>query len=84
MIPKEKSKSKKNKSDGKQKINKQKEANEGWVVFLDFHEITHAVVKDTTVSIFGQNNKRMVRLSYQLIKLRDQASYSHKITHKSL
>ncbi|XP_041646685.1 tyrosine-protein kinase JAK1 [Cheilinus undulatus] len=59
VICKEKSKSKKNKQDGKQKNNRKKEANEGWVVFCDFHEITHAVIKDVTVTIFRQDNKRM-------------------------
>ncbi|KAM7388119.1 hypothetical protein PAMP_024319 [Pampus punctatissimus] len=56
VITKEKGKSKKNKLDGKQK---KKEVEEGWVVFCDFHEITHAVVKETTVTIYRQDNKRM-------------------------
>lgn len=56
---KEKGKSKKNKMDGKQKNDKKKEANEGWVVFCDFHEITHAAIKETTVTINRQDNKRM-------------------------
>ncbi|XP_068176433.1 tyrosine-protein kinase JAK1 [Antennarius striatus] len=59
VITKEKTKSKKNKPNGKQKEGARKEANDGWMVFFDFHEITHVVIKDTTVSIFGQNNKRM-------------------------
>ncbi|XP_070765517.1 tyrosine-protein kinase JAK1 isoform X1 [Enoplosus armatus] len=56
VISKEKGKSKKNKLDGKQK---KKEANENWVVFCDFHEITHAVVKEAMVTIYRQDNKRM-------------------------
>ncbi|XP_034565356.1 tyrosine-protein kinase JAK1 [Notolabrus celidotus] len=35
------------------------ETNEGWVLFCDFHEITHTVIKDVTVTIFRQDNKRM-------------------------
>uniref|UniRef100_A0A8C3G3M5 Tyrosine-protein kinase n=1 Tax=Cyclopterus lumpus TaxID=8103 RepID=A0A8C3G3M5_CYCLU len=33
--------------------------NEGWVVFCDFHEITHTVIKEATVTISKQDNKRM-------------------------
>ncbi|XP_044057116.1 tyrosine-protein kinase JAK1 [Siniperca chuatsi] len=58
VISKEKGKSKKNKLDGKQK-NDKKEANEGWVVFCDFHEITHTVIKEAMVTIYRQDNKRM-------------------------
>uniref|UniRef100_A0A672Z5D3 Tyrosine-protein kinase JAK1 n=1 Tax=Sphaeramia orbicularis TaxID=375764 RepID=A0A672Z5D3_9TELE len=36
-----------------------KEVDEGWVVFCDFHEITHTVIKDSTVTIKRQDNKRM-------------------------
>lgn len=61
VFSKEKGKSKKNKVDGKQKNDKKKEASEGWVVFCDFHEITHAVIKEATVTIYRQDNKRMVR-----------------------
>lgn len=61
VISKEKGKSKKKKVDRKQKNDKKKEANEGWVVFCDFHEITHAVIKEATVTIYRQDNKRMVR-----------------------
>ncbi|KAG8003189.1 Tyrosine-protein kinase JAK1 [Nibea albiflora] len=57
--PATKSKSKKNKQDGKQKNDRKKEANEGWVVFCDFHEITHTVIKEATVTIYRQDNKRM-------------------------
>uniref|UniRef100_A0A7N6AXE7 non-specific protein-tyrosine kinase n=1 Tax=Anabas testudineus TaxID=64144 RepID=A0A7N6AXE7_ANATE len=59
VIPKEKGKSKKNKLDGKQKADRNKESNEGWVVFCDFHEITHTVIKEATVTIYRQDNKRM-------------------------
>uniref|UniRef100_A0A665UQZ8 Tyrosine-protein kinase n=1 Tax=Echeneis naucrates TaxID=173247 RepID=A0A665UQZ8_ECHNA len=38
---------------------KNKEPNEGWVVFCDFHEITHTVIKGPTVTIYKQDNKRM-------------------------
>ncbi|XP_037626699.1 tyrosine-protein kinase JAK1 [Sebastes umbrosus] len=56
---KEKGKSKKNKLDGKQKNDKKKDPSEDWSVFCDFHEITHAVVKEATVTISRQDNKRM-------------------------
>lgn len=65
MITKEKGKSKKNKLDGKQKNDKNKDANENWVVFCDFHEITHAVIEEATVTIYRQDNKRMVRQTNQ-------------------
>uniref|UniRef100_A0A8C2ZSY3 Tyrosine-protein kinase n=1 Tax=Cyclopterus lumpus TaxID=8103 RepID=A0A8C2ZSY3_CYCLU len=52
-------KSKKNKLDGKQKNDKKIAVNEGWVVFCDFHEITHTVIKEATVTISKQDNKRM-------------------------
>lgn len=51
--------------DGRQKNDQKKEANEGWEVFCDFHEITHAVIKDATVTIYRQDNKRMVRRTDQ-------------------
>lgn len=65
MIAKEKGKSKKNKPDGKQKNDKKKEANEGWVVFCDFYEITHTVIKEAMVTIYRQDNKKMVRQTNQ-------------------
>uniref|UniRef100_A0A674PNA5 Tyrosine-protein kinase n=1 Tax=Takifugu rubripes TaxID=31033 RepID=A0A674PNA5_TAKRU len=50
----------KSKVDGKQQSDKKKEENEGWAVFCDFHEITHAVIKEkTTVTIYRQDNMRM-------------------------
>uniref|UniRef100_A0A674MBD1 Tyrosine-protein kinase n=1 Tax=Takifugu rubripes TaxID=31033 RepID=A0A674MBD1_TAKRU len=43
-----------------QQSDKKKEENEGWAVFCDFHEITHAVIKEkTTVTIYRQDNMRM-------------------------
>uniref|UniRef100_A0A7N8XNJ1 Tyrosine-protein kinase n=1 Tax=Mastacembelus armatus TaxID=205130 RepID=A0A7N8XNJ1_9TELE len=56
---KEKSKLKKKKNDGKQKNDRKKEVDDGWMVFCDFHEITHTVVKEATVTIYKQDNKRM-------------------------
>ncbi|CAL8254974.1 unnamed protein product [Merluccius merluccius] len=55
---KEKSKSKK-KFDEKYKKDKGKEQVESWVVFCDFHEITHIVIKEATVTIYRQDNKRL-------------------------
>lgn len=66
VISKEKSKPKKNKVDGKQKPDRKKEVTDCWVVFCDFLEITHAVIKDkATVTIYRQDNKRMVRHAKQ-------------------
>uniref|UniRef100_A0A7N6FGJ3 Tyrosine-protein kinase n=1 Tax=Anabas testudineus TaxID=64144 RepID=A0A7N6FGJ3_ANATE len=67
VIPKEKGKSKKNKLDGKQKADRNKESNEGWVVFCDFHEITHTVIKEATVTIYRQDNKRMMTSQAQAL-----------------
>uniref|UniRef100_A0AAY5KSY1 Tyrosine-protein kinase n=1 Tax=Esox lucius TaxID=8010 RepID=A0AAY5KSY1_ESOLU len=65
LILKEKTK-KKNKPDSKQKKDKKKESNDGWVVFCDFHEITHIVIKDSTVTIIRQDNKKMeVQLAFK-------------------
>uniref|UniRef100_A0A4W6DA55 Tyrosine-protein kinase n=1 Tax=Lates calcarifer TaxID=8187 RepID=A0A4W6DA55_LATCA len=55
--------SRKNKLDGKQKNDRKKEANEGWVVFCDFHEITHTVIKEAMVTIYRQDNKRMMLMA---------------------
>uniref|UniRef100_A0AAQ4S1Z7 Tyrosine-protein kinase n=1 Tax=Gasterosteus aculeatus aculeatus TaxID=481459 RepID=A0AAQ4S1Z7_GASAC len=41
------------------KNGKSMEANEDWVVFCDFHEITHTVIKETMVTVYRQDNKRM-------------------------
>ncbi|KAJ8270270.1 hypothetical protein GJAV_G00112360 [Gymnothorax javanicus] len=58
LLPKEKAKSKKNKVDGKRK-NEKKDVTEGWMPFSDFHEITHIVIKESTVTIYKQDNKKM-------------------------
>uniref|UniRef100_A0AAY5L6Y0 Tyrosine-protein kinase n=1 Tax=Esox lucius TaxID=8010 RepID=A0AAY5L6Y0_ESOLU len=55
-----------NVSGDKQKKDKKKESNDGWVVFCDFHEITHIVIKDSTVTIIRQDNKKMeVQLAFK-------------------
>ncbi|KAM3619310.1 uncharacterized protein V6R79_005999 [Siganus canaliculatus] len=59
VVCKDKGKSKKNKLDGKQKTEKKSEASDGWTPFCDFHEITHAVIKEATVTIYRQDNRRM-------------------------
>ncbi|XP_032427600.1 tyrosine-protein kinase JAK1 [Xiphophorus hellerii] len=59
VMPKDKSKSKKSKQDEKQKNNRNKETGDGWVLFCDFHMITHTVIKETTVTIMRQDNKKM-------------------------
>ncbi|KAL1022781.1 hypothetical protein UPYG_G00032220 [Umbra pygmaea] len=65
-ILREKTKSKKNKLESKQKNEKKKECNDGWIVFCDFHEITHIVIKESTVIIFRQDNKKMeVQLEFR-------------------
>jgi len=60
---KDKPKSKKNKADNKQKTEKKKET--GWSIFSDFYEITHIVIKESCVTIYRQDNKTMVILSFQ-------------------
>uniref|UniRef100_A0A8C7IDD2 Tyrosine-protein kinase n=1 Tax=Oncorhynchus kisutch TaxID=8019 RepID=A0A8C7IDD2_ONCKI len=57
LMLKEKTKSKKNKLEGKQ--NKDKKSDD-WVTFCDFHEITHIVIKESSVTIFRQDNKKML------------------------
>uniref|UniRef100_A0A8K9XDJ4 Tyrosine-protein kinase n=1 Tax=Oncorhynchus mykiss TaxID=8022 RepID=A0A8K9XDJ4_ONCMY len=53
-----------NKFEGKQ--TKKNDASEGWVTFCDFHEITHIVIKESTVTIFRQDNKKMeVQLEFK-------------------
>uniref|UniRef100_A0A669CBX6 Tyrosine-protein kinase JAK1 n=1 Tax=Oreochromis niloticus TaxID=8128 RepID=A0A669CBX6_ORENI len=44
---------------GKLSSKQVKDANEGWVVFCDFHEITHTVIKEAMVTIYKQDNKKM-------------------------
>ncbi|KAJ8357269.1 hypothetical protein SKAU_G00200630 [Synaphobranchus kaupii] len=58
LLPKEKTKSKKNKVDGKRK-NEKKEVTDSWMPFSDFYEITHIVIKESTVTIYKQDNKKM-------------------------
>uniref|UniRef100_A0A8C7LHF4 Tyrosine-protein kinase n=1 Tax=Oncorhynchus mykiss TaxID=8022 RepID=A0A8C7LHF4_ONCMY len=55
-----KTKSKKNKLEGKQQKDKKSDASDDWVTFCDFHEITHIVIKESSVTIFRQDNKKML------------------------
>ncbi|XP_041125613.1 tyrosine-protein kinase JAK1 [Polyodon spathula] len=60
MIAKEKNKSRKNKMESRNKKDKNKDlVNEGWALFSDFYEITHIVIKEATVTIYKQDNKKM-------------------------
>lgn len=55
-------KEKKKKSDGKTKKDEEKhKIRDSWNNFSYFPEITHVVIKESTVSINKQDNKRMVR-----------------------
>lgn len=55
-------KEKKKKSDGKTKKQEEKhKIRDLWNNFSYFPEITHIVIKESTVSINKQDNKRMVR-----------------------
>uniref|UniRef100_A0A673YGV7 Tyrosine-protein kinase n=1 Tax=Salmo trutta TaxID=8032 RepID=A0A673YGV7_SALTR len=66
LMLKEKTKSKKNKHEGKQKKDKKNDASDDWVTFCDFHEITHIVIKESSVTIFRQDNKKMeVKLEFR-------------------
>lgn len=58
-VVKDKYKSKKTR-DSTKKNEKKKEADEGWTLFSDFHEITHIVIKESIVTIYRQDNRRMV------------------------
>uniref|UniRef100_A0A8B9JF73 Tyrosine-protein kinase n=1 Tax=Astyanax mexicanus TaxID=7994 RepID=A0A8B9JF73_ASTMX len=63
---KDKSKSRKNKTDNKQKNDKIKDASNGWILFSDFYEITHIVTKESSVTIYKQDNKTMeLELAYR-------------------
>uniref|UniRef100_A0A8C8D987 Tyrosine-protein kinase n=1 Tax=Oncorhynchus tshawytscha TaxID=74940 RepID=A0A8C8D987_ONCTS len=56
----------KNKLEGKQKKDKKSDASDDWVTFCDFHEITHIVIKESSVTIFRQDNKKMeVQLEFR-------------------
>lgn len=57
---KDKSKSRKTKTDSKQKNEKKTDASNGWIIFSDFYEITHIVTKEAGVTIYRQDNKTMV------------------------
>ncbi|XP_036824678.1 tyrosine-protein kinase JAK1 [Oncorhynchus mykiss] len=66
LMLKEKTKSKKNKLEGKQQKDKKSDASDDWVTFCDFHEITHIVIKESSVTIFRQDNKKMeVQLEFR-------------------
>nr|XP_029542695.1 tyrosine-protein kinase JAK1-like isoform X2 [Oncorhynchus nerka] len=66
LMLKEKTKSKKNKLEGKQKKDERSDAGDDWVTFCDFHEITHIVIKESSVTIFRQDNKKMeVQLEFR-------------------
>ncbi|XP_036409514.1 tyrosine-protein kinase JAK1-like isoform X1 [Megalops cyprinoides] len=58
LLPKDKSKAKKNKTDSKKK-QENKDSRESWMPFSDFHEITHIVIRESTVTIYKQDNKMM-------------------------
>ncbi|XP_060723582.1 tyrosine-protein kinase JAK1 [Tachysurus vachellii] len=53
---KDKNKSRKTKTDCKQKNDNN---NDGWILFSDFYEITHVVTKEAGVTIYRQDNKTM-------------------------
>ncbi|XP_030647905.1 tyrosine-protein kinase JAK1 [Chanos chanos] len=57
-VLKEKSKAKKNKVESKQK-SKKKDGSDEWMLFADFHELTHIVIKESTVTIYRQDNAKM-------------------------
>lgn len=62
LQPVQTEKEKKKKSDGKSKKEEEKhKLREMWNNFSYFPEITHIVIKECTVSINKQDNKRMVR-----------------------
>uniref|UniRef100_A0A8C2L3U2 Tyrosine-protein kinase n=1 Tax=Cyprinus carpio TaxID=7962 RepID=A0A8C2L3U2_CYPCA len=63
LIVKDKTKSKKNKADNKQKNDKKKDS--GWTIFSDFFEITHIVIKESCATIYRQDNKTMLDLFYR-------------------
>lgn len=57
---KERSKSRKTKTDYRQKNGNNNDDKNGWILFSDFHEITHIVTKEAGVTIYRQDNKTMV------------------------
>lgn len=67
-------KEKKKKSDGKNKKDEEKhKVQDLWKNFSYFPEITHIVIKESTVSINKQDNKRMVRTKPWLASLPREA-----------
>ncbi|KAI5628251.1 tyrosine-protein kinase JAK1 [Silurus asotus] len=63
---KDKSKSRKTKSEYKQKNEKKNDMCNGWNLFSDFYEITHIVTKDASVTIYRQDNKTMeLQMAYR-------------------
>ncbi|CAG5863399.1 unnamed protein product [Menidia menidia] len=73
VISKEKGKSKKSKQEGKKKYEHNKEDSDGWVVFCDFFEITHTVIKEAMVTIKRQDNKKM---AVQMVSRDDALSFA--------
>lgn len=65
---KDKYKSKKTKDNAKRN-EKKKEAGEGWTLFSDFHEITHIVIKESVVTVYRQDNRRMVQRFIRLCSI---------------
>ncbi|XP_043941497.1 tyrosine-protein kinase JAK1 [Protopterus annectens] len=63
VVPeKEKSKSKKKKTESRLRRENEKNKqnlNEGWNLFSFFHELTHIVIKDSSININRQDDKRM-------------------------
>uniref|UniRef100_A0A8C9SJD3 Tyrosine-protein kinase JAK1 n=1 Tax=Scleropages formosus TaxID=113540 RepID=A0A8C9SJD3_SCLFO len=48
---------------------KRRNASDDWVLFSDFHEITHIVTRESTVTICKQDNKNMVFLMEKALAL---------------
>ncbi|KAK3556757.1 hypothetical protein QTP70_016693 [Hemibagrus guttatus] len=63
---KDRSKARKTKTDYRQKNGNNNDANNGWILFSDFYEITHIVTKEAGVTIYRQDNKTMeLQLGYR-------------------
>nr|XP_015210990.1 PREDICTED: tyrosine-protein kinase JAK1 isoform X1 [Lepisosteus oculatus] len=57
---KEKNKSRKIRTESKKKNERKKDnLSDGWKLFSEFNNITHIVLRDSTVTIYTQDNKRM-------------------------
>nr|XP_006014396.2 PREDICTED: tyrosine-protein kinase JAK1-like [Latimeria chalumnae] len=65
-VEKEKKKSKRKKAENKKKVKTKEKESEGWILFCDFHEIIHIVIKESLVTINIQNNRKMVGLATTL------------------